>query len=180
MKTIVLNPGHGGPDPGCIGYSGSREANVAHAISHRAGALLENYFRVLNTRDLGAVELEDVVQLANEEKADIFVSIHCNAALTSYAFGLEVYYFKDSMKGLRLANTIYDSLINANVTSGYSIRGRGLNATYGLYVLRETAMPACLVECGFLTNPEEEKWLTSPLGQITIGFGIARGIMKYF
>lgn len=178
MKKIVLNPGHGGPDPGCIGYAGTREADLTHAVSHRAGALLENYYQVINTRDYGAVELEEVVALANKAKADVFVSIHYNSTKNQVAEGLEAYHFKGSKTGYELAQEVYISVAKAAIDSGYTFVPRGIKSS-NFYVLRKTIMPACLIECGFLSNPKEEKWLASPLGQIVVGFGIAKGIMKY-
>lgn len=179
IKKVIINPGHGGNDSGAVSYSGFKEADLTHVISHRVESLLANYFEVYNTRDWRRVELKEVVDFANEKKADIFVSIHCNAYKESNVKGLECFYFPGSEQGFKLADSIYWSIASAAINSGYVYTLRKVK-TDEFYVLRKTVMPAVLIETGFITNPDEERWLTSPIGQVTLGFGIARGVIRYF
>lgn len=99
IETIVIDPGHGGKDPGAIGYKGLREKDVVLDIGKRLKKVLEeNGFRVEMTRDNDVfISLGSRANISNKIKPDFFVSIHANAARSSSACGFEVYYLSDAM-----------------------------------------------------------------------------------
>lgn len=171
---VFINPGHapgGNPDPGAIGPNRLRECDVAAAI----GGLLEKYLTAAGVEVVGNVQNDSlyyVADQANASSADLFVSIHCNAAEDSRAHGTETLcYSRDSQAG-KLALCIQDQIIDALHTTD-----RGVKARPGLYVLRTTAMPAVLVETAFISNPAEERLLASH--QDDFARAIARGVTDY-
>ncbi|MCS6814367.1 MAG: N-acetylmuramoyl-L-alanine amidase [Cyanobacteria bacterium] len=172
--VVVIDPGHGGPDPGAIGIGGLREKDVVLPISQEVAALLEQQgIRAILTReddrDLG---LEPRVQLARQVNATIFVSIHANAISLSRpdVNGIETYYY-DS--GLRLAQVIHRNMIAATGS-----RDRGVRRAR-FYVLRRTTMPSVLLETGFVTGAEDAANLADPSFRSRIAAGIAQGILEY-
>ena len=116
-------------------------------------------------------------ELANNSGADIFVSIHQNYSSRSSCKGAQTYFFGKSEKSQLLAKSIQHQIINyANPSTKF--KNPLPNADY--YVLRQTKMPATLVECGFLSNPGERWKLTTTDYQDTIAKAIYFGIIDYF
>lgn len=172
MKRICIDAGHGGKDPGaCAG--GAREKDIALSVALKIGALLTGY-EVVYTRDEDVyVGLAERALIANQAKADLFVSVHCNSALNASANGMEIYvHTSRSAASTRAANTIYDRLLPAS-----GLRGRGVKAN-DYAVLRETAMPAVLIELGFMSNPDDRSKLVSEAWQDRAAEAIAAGIME--
>jgi N-acetylmuramoyl-L-alanine amidase len=171
---VVLDPGHGGRDPGAIGPTGLREKDVNLKIALYASQWLRNSnVDVLMTRTEDVdVSLADRCAIANRAGADCFVSVHCNAFQDPNVRGTEVYYYYGSQRGRRLA----ESLLKEVVALGF--RNRGVKEA-GFYVLKNTAMPAALVEVAFISNPNEEAWLANPTNQEITGKAIAKGICNY-
>ncbi len=171
MIKIVLNPGHGPKnsgtfDPGAVGPSGTREADVNLAVAKLLQPLLEAAgAEVLMVRD---GDLSDVAVFANLAKADYFVSIHCNAAADRKAEGTETYIYSDSSTAKGLAQAIQTAVVGALDTDG-----RGVRLGPHLYVLRKTTMPALLVELAFISNPTEEQLLGNADVQRRIALAIA-------
>lgn len=123
------------------------------------------------------VSLEERANIANQSGAVCFVSVHCNSG-PSGARGAETYYHDDSVQGKRLAQCIQGEV----AALGLFDRGAKSDFTLyqsGLYVLRETTMPAALVEVEFISSPDGEKWLANPDNQDAAGKAIARGICEY-
>ena len=115
-------------------------------------------------------------QIANENKSDVFISVHCNSvAINTAAQGIEAWYFDTSWNGAALAAEIMKPVIRHTEAVN-----RGIKGTTELYVLKHTSMPAALVECGFMSNKDELEKLTTPDYQGIIGASIARGIEEYF
>jgi N-acetylmuramoyl-L-alanine amidase len=112
--------------------------------------------------------------IANREvgRRAVFVSIHFNAALRRSAYGIETYY--NNARGYRLAALIHPRVVQALGSIDRGIRHRGY------FVLRRNRLPAVLVECGFLTNPEEAARITNYLYRERIARAIAAGIMRYY
>lgn len=175
---VFLNPGHapgGHPDPGAVNEeTGIRECDVALAAGKSAASYLNA--AGVETELLQSDSLEEICEAANTSDADIFVSIHCNAAEAEEANGTETWACAGSYRGSMLANCIQSQLVNALSTTdrGVKIAKPGIN---GLYVLINTAMPAVLVKLAFITNPGDEEILAHD--QDTLARAVARGITDY-
>lgn len=162
---VCIDAGHGGTDPGAVGLCGTREADVTllAALSLRVQLELAGHKVVLtrvNNEMLHKNKRTDLAvraNVANDAKCDCFISIHCNAAEDRSANGSETWYHPRSAEGKRLAKAIQTALVSVG-----GLRDRGLKQSDGFAVLRKTAMPAVLVELGFISNPEEEKLLSNP------------------
>lgn len=173
-NLVVLNPGHGGSDPGAIGPNGAKEKDANLMIAFCTKMELERRgFRVYMTRYQDEfISLQQTCTIANREEADLFVSIHCNGAHASTAHGIETFHHPTSRKGIHYAKYVQAAMIEHT-------RRRDRGVKHGNFkVLRDTKMPAVLVECGFITNPEEEKMLVSIPYQVLIGRAIAEGILQ--
>jgi N-acetylmuramoyl-L-alanine amidase len=172
--VIVVDPGHGGPDPGAVGIGGIRETDIVLDISRQVAALLEQQGvqAVLTRNGERNLELEPRVQIANRADADLFVSIHANAISLSRpeVNGIETYYYGT---GQRLAQTIHSSILR-NV-GGVD---RGVRSAR-FYVLRNTAMPAVLIETGFVTGRDDARNLANPAYRTRMANAIAQGILQY-
>ncbi len=172
--VVVIDPGHGGKDPGAIGIGGLQEKNVILPISKKIAAILEQKgIQVVMTRDSDYfVGLEPRTVLANKVNANVFVSIHANAmpAKRSDVNGLETYYY-DS--GQRLARTIHNSILGS-----INVRDRGVRKAR-FYVLRKSSMPSVLVEVGFVTGVVDSPRLGTTAYQNQMAEAIARGILQY-
>lgn len=172
---IVIDPGHGGKDPGAIGVGRLQEKNVILPISQEVSRiLLQNGVTVRMSRDSDYfISLQGRTQFANRLGADLFVSIHANAigGNRQDVNGLETYYYSSS--GRRLADTIH-----RNILRRVSVNNRGVRRAR-FYVLRRTSMPAVLVEVGYLTNPSESANLRDPNYRSQMAAAIASGILEY-
>ncbi len=175
-NIVVLDPGHGGFDPGAVSPNGLNESEVVLDISLRAAALLEDRgFDVIMTRnDDSFISLYERAEIANRAGAEIFVSVHSNAATRSAVGGLETYYGRGrESDSYYLARTMQNSMVNK-----LRLTDRGVK-TDRFTVIRETEMPAVLLEIGFLSNPEEERLLGSSSFRERAAESIAEGIQKY-
>ncbi len=174
-SIICCDAGHGGSDPGAVGPSGLREADVTLKITQQVAKLLgERGAIVILTRGGDKdVSLQDRAKFANDGNADVFVSIHCNAATNPAAHGLEAFYFEGSGAGKRLAEAMLERLVAET-----GLANRGVKAAR-FAVLRLTDMPAALVECGFISNPTEEDLLQRENFQQECARAIADGIAAY-
>lgn len=255
IKIIVIDPGHGGKDPGCSGAS-HKEKDISLAVALKLGKLIEENLKdvkVIFTRTTDIfVDLEDRAQIANKAKADLFISIHCNAAGKAVMikdpktgkrrpktyknkkgkyvvvekpnpihFGTETYVMglkneEGKMKVATRENSAilleddYEKkyagfdpeseesyIIMSNYTSAYVIQSASLAMKIqdeytkkagridkgvhrqSIWVLWRTAMPSILTEIGYLTNPLEETFLGSEIGQDYLAKSIFRGLRKY-
>ncbi|NPV54393.1 MAG: N-acetylmuramoyl-L-alanine amidase [Firmicutes bacterium] len=174
-KVVVVDPGHGGSDPGAIGPSGLQEKFVTLDIALRLARLLELAgAKVLLTRtDDRFVSLPDRVKLANENNADLFVSVHVNSFTDLYPSGAETFYFDNVPDSRRLAALIQDALVRESEINNRKAKSREL------YVLREARVPACLVEVAFISNFGEEMLLMSPGFRQKAAQGIYAGILSF-
>lgn len=171
--VVIVDPGHGGKDPGAIGIGGLQEKNVILPISKRIAQLLEEKgIQAVLTRDSDYfVGLQGRVDIGERANADLFVSIHANSLPTRPdVSGLETYYF-DS--GNRLAQTIHN-----NVLQNVNIRDRRVRKAR-FYVLRKSSMPAVLVEVGFVTGNVDAPKLATSDYQNQMAEAIVRGILQY-
>ncbi|MCA8940667.1 MAG: N-acetylmuramoyl-L-alanine amidase, partial [Planctomycetes bacterium] len=151
--TVVVDAGHGGKDPGGIGFGGLREKDIALNVSLLVKKLLEaKGAKVVMTRaDDRFLELQERSALANKTGADVFVSIHANMASREYAQGIETWFKAGSKRG-ELSQSLAKALNDATVGEVKAV-DRGARADQrGLHVLRATTMPAALIELGFMSN----------------------------
>ncbi|MDO5116170.1 MAG: N-acetylmuramoyl-L-alanine amidase [Synergistaceae bacterium] len=172
-KIICIDAGHGGKDPGaCAG--GVREKDITLIMAKLIGGKLAGRTVVYTRTDDSYVELSERAAIANRSKADLFVSIHCNSATSEKANGAEVYtHTSQSDRSVAAASAIYKKLLAAS-----GMTGRGIKAA-NYAVLRETKMPAVLVELGFISNAADRSKLTNPVWQEKAAEAIAAGIKDY-
>ena len=198
-RTVVLDAGHGAKDPGTMGRTGLKEKDVALDIALRVRAhLAAAGVRVVMTRDSDRFwELEDRPYLAARGGGDVFLSIHMNAAATRTVRGIETFVTAtenypptaESKLGGKYptvpnnqfnhSNTVLGNQIQRAVVGITRAEDRGLKRAR-FVVLRNSAMPAALVECGFLSNAQDEQKLSTPSYRETVALGIAQGILNYF
>lgn len=172
---IALDPGHGGDQSGAY-YGETAEKTLNLSITKKLDELLRGLgYRTLLTRTGDeSVGLSQRAKLANSAQADLFISIHCNAAAQAPSFqGLYTYHYPTSRAGAALAQSIQTP---ACAFTGAVNRGI---ASANFAVVRETSMPAVLVESGFMTCPEELERLRDESYQARLAQGIAQGIIRY-
>lgn len=175
---VFLNPGHapdGKPDPGAVNNeTGLRECDVALAVGKSAESYLNE--AGVETALLQSDSLEEICEAANSSDADIFVSIHCNAADAEGANGTETWACAGSYRGSMLADCIQNQIVDAlgTVDRGVKTATPGVN---GLYVLTNTDAPAVLVELAFISNDDDEQLLEEK--QDDFARAIARGVTDY-
>ena len=177
IVRICIDPGHSGPmEPGACA-DGVTEAAVVLAIAKMtAKILMDRGHKVLLTRE---DDIEDDSLLWRAEaawkyRAEIFVSLHCNAATDPAAHGTEVFYYPTSENGHALARCIQDELVRNCQTAD-----RGVKTNDEWTVLVETVCPAVLAELAFLSNDREREMLTDRFLQRQFAVGIANGIEQY-
>jgi N-acetylmuramoyl-L-alanine amidase len=173
---IVIDPGHSGPvEPGaCAG--GVRECDVVLAVGKLlAERLYDAGHETLLTRtgDIQTDGLAFRAELANANKADVFVSIHANSAVNPAAHGTEVYHYPGSIQGKRLA-----ACLQARLVAELATADRGVK-TANFQVLRETDCPAVLVEVAFVSHEAERQLLTGYAGQLAAAVALAGGLADY-
>ena len=198
-RTVVLDAGHGAKDPGSMGRTGAKEKDLALDIALRVRAhLAAAGVRVVMTRDSDRFwELEDRPYLAARGGGDVFLNIHMNAAASRTVRGVETFVTAtenypptaESKLGGRYpavpnnqfnhSNTVLGNQIQRALVGITRAEDRGLKRAR-FVVLRNSAMPAALVECGFLSNPQDEQKLSTPSYRETVALGLAQGILNYF
>ncbi|MCI8609389.1 MAG: N-acetylmuramoyl-L-alanine amidase [Firmicutes bacterium] len=181
---IFIDQGHNpqNPNAGAEGH-GLREQDVTYTVGVELAALLRAnpFFEVRLSRNspdeqLGtsnATSLAARVDAANSWGADYFISLHCNASTSTSASGSEVYVYSESSPAYPLGEDILVGLHNAT-----GLANRGVFIRPSLYVLRRTAMPALLVEMGYLTNYHDAQLLGND--PQSFARGIYNGIVTYF
>ena len=172
--TVVLDAGHGGEDGGTVEQTATeKEINLAVVLKMRE--LLENQgICVVLTREQDIfIKLEERVRVANGEKADLFVSIHCNYfEKDSSIYGLECYYCKGAEDGKYYAERILDTIEKSG-----EIVSRNAKPS-GYYILKNTTVPAVLVETGYLSNYNERNQLISGEYQGKLAQELVEGIVE--
>ncbi|WP_145050000.1 N-acetylmuramoyl-L-alanine amidase family protein [Paenibacillus xylanexedens] len=175
-KVVVIDPGHGGSDPGTISITNKPEKDFTLAVGLKVQALLlqEENIHLVMTRDTDVYPTRpERVKLANDLNADVFVSIHGNSVESApKVSGTETFYYQRS-SSKDLANVIHKHLIQA-----MGLKDRGVK-NGNLEVIRNTKMPAVLLELGFLSNAEEEIALLSEDMQMKAAQAIVDGIKEY-
>ena len=183
-KVIVIDAGHGGWDPGKVGKNDTIEANINLAIAEDLQILLDLAgATVFLTRaddvalgDTKNTDLAARTAMPSDMQAHIFVSIHQNAYHASNVRGAQTFYYEDSAQSKQLAEAIQAQLRSFLDTENR----KEAKADDNYYLLKKTATPAVIVECGFLTNSEEAQMLTLENYQEKVAWGIYMGILDYF
>lgn len=173
---VVIDPGHGGTDPGAVA-NGSKEKEINLQVAQKVAKNLQKKgIEVIMTRNkdeyLGLVERANV---GTENKATIFVSLHCNSAENTTATGIETYYYinTDNEYDENLATCIQKEVIKAT-----GAKDRGVKSA-NFSVLRNSVIPAALVEMGFISNPSESENISDSAYQNKIAQGVTNGIIRF-
>lgn len=191
-KTIVIDAGHGKPDEGAESSTGTTEAAINLKIALKLQNLLEqsgttviltrsdeNAIYNIDSKTLKQKKISDIhnrVKIGNESSADIFVSIHLNKIPESQYDGWQTFYKEGSSEGQKLAVAIQNNLNN----SIQKENNRIAKTIDNIYIINHVKIPITIVECGFLSNPEEEKQLLEDKYQDKLAWGIYNGIIEYF
>ncbi|GAV22741.1 hypothetical protein cpu_12510 [Carboxydothermus pertinax] len=183
-KRIVLDPGHGGSDPGTVGkVYGIKEKDVNLDIALKLKSYLEAVgAAVYMTRTSDTyLSLQQRVDYANNLSADLFLSIHQNSVGSPAYYstnGTQVYYYPDPSNQL-LEKALADKLMSS-LNEVLGSKNKGIYTDKGYYVIKYTEMPSTLVEVGFLSNAEEEQKLSTPKYRTEVAAALAQGITKWF
>jgi N-acetylmuramoyl-L-alanine amidase len=176
---VVIDPGHGGPDPGAVGIGGLRETDVVLDVSLQLARLLQarGVDVVLTRTSEVDVDLPPRVSLANASNADAFVSIHANALSMSRpdVNGIETFYFQGgSSRSRTLAAALQQQMLA--ISPGSPDRGV---RTARFFVIRRTVMPSALVEMGFVTGSLDSRRLADPSFRRRMAIALATGMLLY-
>ncbi|MCW5906256.1 MAG: N-acetylmuramoyl-L-alanine amidase [Chitinophagales bacterium] len=224
IKTVVIDAGHGGKDPGAIGPGKTYEKDVALAVALKLGENIKKNHpgvNVIYTRKTDVfLELHERATIANKNKADLFIAVHINSSTNPQVYGSSCYVLglhktEANLDVAKRENAVilleddrekhYD--FDPNTPEGHIIMSMKQNAFLeqsisiaskvenhmenhakrkslgvkqaGFYVLYKTAMPSILAEIGFISNPEEEKFLKSEAGHDKIAAALARAFTEY-
>ena len=171
-RTVVVDAGHGGFDRGGVPGQRISEKDKTLDVAQRLRTILQAQgYRVIMTRDSDVfIPLGTRCDIANRYRDAIFVSVHFNCAPRVGANGIETYYYRSDSASL--AQSIHRNVVSISPSENRGIRRRGF------YVLRRTAIPSVLVECGFLTNPTEGRLALSADYRQQLAQQIARGINR--
>ena len=172
---ICIDPGHGGSDPGAMGPTGLKEKDINLDVAVNIKRILQKHGigTILTRQDDSRVNLISRVKIANDNKADYFVSVHMNSSLNPAAMGTETFAFPNSVLGSKLAGAIQKSLVNEINSVDRGVKYENF------FVLKNTKMPAVLVEVAFINNFEEEKLLKDQNFLYRASIGIAKGILTF-
>ena len=187
IYTIVLDAGHGGRDNGCSGAKGTIESEINLKIAKNLKTYLETLgIKVVMTRSDGnglyqanvdnykQSDMEKRLEIINDSCPDMVISIHQNSFNDSNQRGAQAFYQEGDEKSLAFAENVQSQLISQLPEA----RQECNDGDY--YILKECDLPAILIECGYLTNPDEEALLNSEDYQQKVAYTIMCGVVKYF
>ena len=191
-KTVVLDAGHGVPDEGAESSNGTTEAEINLKIALKVQNLLEqsgctviltrsdeNAIYDLDSKTLKQKKISDIhnrVKIGNESSADIFVSVHLNKIPQQQYWGWQCFYRDGDEQSTKLAKKIQENL-NESIQKE---NNRVAMKIDNIYIVKHVEIPISIVECGFLSNQEEEKQLLEDSYQERLAWGIYNGITDYF
>ena len=186
-KLILIDPGHGEDDPGMIGADGLEEKGINLAISLLLKSELETRgYSVVMTRETDkglydasannkkAQDMQRRIAMIGEKSPVLSVSIHQNSYPDPAIKGAQVFYYTSSVEGKQLAKRLQERLVKGLDPQNH----RQAKANDSYYLLKKTACPIVIVECGFLSNPQEEALLTDSVYQERVAWNIFMGIMQ--
>lgn len=185
---VVIDAGHGGSDPGKVGINGALEKDINLSIALIVKLFLEaNDVEVVLTRETDeglyddnasnkkVQDMKQRVSIIEETAPMVTVSIHQNSYPQEYVHGAQVFYYDTSVEGKKLAEIIQERLVEDIDPQN----NRQVKANDSYYLLKKTATPIVIVECGFLSNSEEAAKLCDPLYQEKVAWAIHLGILQY-
>lgn len=185
---VVIDAGHGGMDPGKIGIHQELEKNINLQIAKKVQQYLEQEdIQVVMTRETDEglyqesdhnkkiVDMKKRLEVIEESKPDLAISIHQNSYSSEEVTGMQVFYYKDSLEGKHAADMMQKQLIET--LQPQKRREAKDNKTY--YLLKKTTVPLMIIECGFLSNAKESKMLSDEVYQKRLAWAIHLGILKY-
>lgn len=191
-KVIVIDAGHGVPDEGAQSSTGTTEAETNLKIALKLQSLLEqsgstviltrsdeNAIYDIDSNTLREKKISDIhnrVKIGNESSADIFVSIHLNKISQGQYYGWQTFYRENDEQSIKLAKSIQTNL-NESIQKENKRVSMKLDT---VYIMKHVEIPITIVECGFLSNPEEEQLLLTDEYQDKLAWGIYNGIIDYF
>ena len=172
---IGIDPGHGGRDPGAIGPTRLYEKDITLAIARELESLLimSGQSVTMTRRDDVFIDLRPRTNLLNNAKCDLAISVHINAATRREANYISTFIQGRGGQAEQLAKKVQAELVQVTGWSDGGVRVKNLHMT------RETKMPAILVECGFISNLEQEKQLRQPETQKKLAQAITNGVLAY-
>ena len=171
-----LDFGHGGKDSGAIGPTNLKESDIALKIGMMVKENLENAFeKVITTRDNDKYySLDYRTKKANNENSDYFISIHLNSATNTSAKGCEVWIYNENSKLQTLANNLCN-----NLATKMNTPNRGVKYSKKLAVLKNSKMPALLIEIDFISNKEVENYLRNDKNLKNISDTISSTLLSF-
>ena len=185
--VIVIDAGHGGRDDGCKGATGTKESEINLKIAKTLKVYLETLdIKVVLTRSDGnglydsnatnykASDMSKRVEIIKQAHANMVISIHCNSYSDSTQCGAQAFFQEDDEVSQKFAESI-QSQLNKQLENARDFANKG-----DYYLLKESPATAVLVECGYLSNAEEEKLLNSTSHQNKIAYAIMCGVVEYF
>ena len=191
-KVVIIDAGHGVPDEGAEVGDGTTEAQTNLKIALKLQNLLEqsgctviltrsdeNGIYDLDSKTLKQKKISDIrnrVKIGNKSSADIFVSIHLNKIPQEQYDGWQTFYNKNSKQGQKLAKQIQSNLNEAIQKENKRVASKIEN----IYIINNVEIPTTIVECGFLSNPQEKEQLLTDSYQNRLAWGIYNGIIGYF
>ncbi len=184
---VVVDAGHGGKDPGKVGVNDALEKDINLQIAGLLKTFLEmDDVRVVMTRETDeglydenssnkkVQDMKRRIAIIEEAKPDLVVSIHQNSYKDSSVKGGQVFYYTTAEKSRQLAQIMQKQLQEMDPGNKREAKGNT-----GYYLLKKTTVPTVIVECGFLSNPQDAALLSEPAYQEKMAFGIHMGVMKY-
>ena len=191
-KVVIVDAGHGIPDEGAEGNDGTTEAQINLKIALKLQQLLEqsgctviltrsneNGIYELDAKTIREKKISDIhkrVEIGNNSSADIFVSIHLNKIPQSQYNGWQCFFQANNEKSKTLAKCLQNNLNIAIQKENKRVAMKLEN----VYIVEHVKIPLSIVECGFLSNPEEEQKLLQDVYQDRLAWGIYNGILNYF
>ena len=191
-KVIMIDAGHGGIDPGAVGRTGVLEDEINLKIAFKLRKLIEQFGGVglmireddsglysegkSRIRDMKNEDLRERHRIINESGADILISIHLNFFPQSQYYGAQCFYNEGDEEGRKLAELIQAELVDV-IKNNNTRKAKSIDS---VYILKNNKMPSVLIECGFLSNHEEERLLQNDNYQEKLAWAIFMGVMKYF
>lgn len=187
--VIVVDCGHGSPDGGAVGINGVLEKDINLSIGLKLCEILESRgARVIMTRtDDNAIydsdaqtihqmkvsDMRNRLKIINSSNADLFISIHMNSFSSSKSNGLHVFYSSNHPEVKTIAEKIQSEISDITGAAAHDVKA----ASEKLFLMKNPKPPSILVECGFISNPQEVKKLVTDEYQSRIAFGIARAVL---